>query len=158
MSDEKKGPDYLDFLEGLDTHELEALLDGKASAAVASAADGYDLVADIIAAEKVEPGSGEAPWMEVLAKLSTQDEAVQVVADLEHLRALVGVMANRAVKRLRDLHRETCEECRKKDAEGDKLRRGLNAAKQAFLEALADDSPEEGDEPWRASLPPEPEL
>jgi hypothetical protein len=160
MADEQKDPqsasDYLAFLEGLEDHELEALVDGKAAALVASASTGYDLVGEIIMHERGEPGAGEAPWMEKLASLATQEEAVQVVADLEHLKSMIAVMTGRAMKRLRELHRETCDECREEHEQQRKarsaLKRGLEAAKAAFAEAL-----EEDDEPWKQSLDDEEE-
>lgn len=156
MADESNLPDYATFLEGLDEHELQMLVEGKAEALLVDAGDGLALLAEIMEAEERERGSGQEPFMARLAACTTQREALQLLANLSRLGEMIAVMINRSKHRLRVLHRQECADCREGHEKQERTRRqfqrGLEAARAAFAEALAED-----EEPWKQGLDPEDE-
>jgi hypothetical protein len=134
---------YEDFLETLTAEEHEGLAKGEAFVG-----DAYDGLAELVAVMKGEREQAIAAWNERLAKLETQEEAAQLLAHLIAFNQAGEKLYRLACERVVELHRATCSHCSKEHEGKTKakraLKRGLDAARQAFLEAL-----DESDEPWR---------
>lgn len=138
---------YEDFLETLSPEEHEAVLSGEAF--VGDPGDALPYVGAVLAG-MADGEEARVRWMEKLASLKTQEEGAQIAAHLIALDQILDRMLGALKERCFELHCETCESCRagreKDKAAKKRIKKSLDAAKAAFLEALGEE-----DEPWKAA-------
>lgn len=145
---------YEDFLETLTDEEHQRLLAGQAF--IGDPAEALRVLSDTLKYEEI--GDVKRSWEKRLANMETQEDAAQLIAHVIALQQAMERLNLKLRERIIELHAQQCEKCGPKYREMRKIekaaKRLLDAAKEAFLQALEDD---EDDEPWRASLDEEDE-
>ncbi len=138
--DKDKEP-YEDFLERIPGHLQELLAEGKAYMAVPL--DGFTIMQRYM--DSVSDDNEFADFKAYVEGIETEDEAKQAISDIASLEAVATGIANALLERRHEIHIETCETCKDLQAsEGtQKIKKALDKAKNAFLEAMQDDEDEE---------------
>lgn len=131
---------YEDFLEKLPDFLQQGLAEGTAFMAVPS--DGYDLMTRFMESAREE--NDLASWLAFIAAIETEDETKQMISDIASLEVVAMSIAKSLAKRKSELHKLTCQECADKPSQG-KVKRAIDAARQAFLDTIEGDDPE----PWK---------
>lgn len=111
---------------------------------MATPLDGFKIMEVFI--QSADEENGLQAWKEWVKAVSTEDEAKQMISDIASLEIIATSIANALLKRRHEIHIEGCEVCREeheKKGKGRKnIHRALDAAKDAFLEAMQDDDEE----------------
>jgi len=138
---DKEHEPYEDFLERLPEGAQEQLAAGEAY--MATPLDGFKIMEIFIrSAEDSTDPLGE--WKEYVKAIATEDEAKQMISDIASLEIIATSIANALLKRRHEIHLEGCEVCRDKEGKGGNIRKALDAARDAFMDAIegADDDEE----------------
>ena len=144
MWDKDKEP-YEDFLERIPGHLQELLAEGKAYLAVPL--DGFHIMQRYM--DSVADENEFADFKAYVEGIETEDEAKQAVSDIASLEAVATGIANALLERRHELHIENCDTCKDLQSKGgtDKIKKALDRAKAAFMDAMSDDE----DEEWKDS-------
>jgi hypothetical protein len=131
---------YEDFLEKLPDFLQKGLAEGTAFMAVPG--DGFDLMAKFM--ESARNDDKLTSWLEFVTAVETEDECKQMISDIVSLEVVAMSIAKSLMKRKREIHKLTCEDCSDAPSEG-QVKRAIDAARQAFLDTIQGDDPE----PWK---------
>lgn len=130
---------YEDFLEKLPEEYRKALADGDAF--LVKPSDGLEVMKVFFAsADDEDEFKG---WLAFLDSIETEEDAKQKISELGVLGDVATKIAIDITERMRKLHMETCEDCQNYKSHNSKKRRALDAAKEAFLDAMGEDADEE---------------
>lgn len=136
---DKEHEPYEDFLEGLPDDARQQLADGQAY--MATPLDGFKIMEVFI--QSAEDHTDLSGWKEWVKRISTEDEAKQAISDIASLEVVATSIANALFKRRHEIHLEGCEGCREKEAKGGNIRKALDAARDAFMDAIEGEGDEE---------------
>lgn len=139
--DKDKEP-YEDFLERIPGHMQEMLAEGKAYLAVPL--DGFEIMRrymDAVTDDDLKKFS------DFINGIETEDEVKQMISDIAALETVATSIANALLERRHDIHIATCDTCKELQGSAgtEKIKKALDRAKSAFLEAMQDDE----DEDWQ---------
>jgi hypothetical protein len=134
---------YEDFLQRIPEHMSDKLADG--TAFMATPVDGFDLMAKFV--ESVREDDDLKSWRALVDAMETEDEVKQAVSNIASLEAVATQIANGLLERRNEIHVAGCEECQKLKKRGPPMKKALNAALQAFLEAIK--AADEDEEEWK---------
>jgi len=137
---DKEHEPYEDFLERLPDGAQEMLAAGEAY--MATPLDGFRIMEVFI--KSAEDDTDLSGWKEWVKRISTEDEAKQMVSDIASLEIIATSIANALFKRKHEIHLEGCEGCREKEGKSGNIRKALDAARDAFMEAIEGEDDEEG--------------
>jgi len=138
--DKDKEP-YEDFLERIPGHMQEMLAEGKAYLAVPL--DGYRIMERYM--DAVADGNDMSDFKDFINSIETEDEVKQMVSDISALEIVATSIANALLERRHDIHMKTCDVCQDLMSSGSarKVKKALDKARSAFLEAIQEDEDEE---------------
>ena len=110
---------------------------------MATPLDGFRIMEVFI--RSAEDDTDLSGWKEWVKAIATEDEAKQMISDIASLEIIATSIANALLKRRHEIHLEGCEVCRDKDKKGSNIHKALDAARDAFMEAIeGEDDDEEG--------------
>lgn len=133
---------YEDFLEKLPDFLQQGLADGTAFMAVPG--DGFDLMQRFM--DSARQGNQLEEWLAFIDGIEDENECKQRISDVASLEVVAVSIARSLAKRKRELHKLTCDKCGADDAPSDEdVKRALDAARQAFMDAIEGGDPE----PWK---------
>jgi hypothetical protein len=135
---------YEDFLERLPPGAQEQLAAGQAY--MATPLDGFKIMETFILSS--ERDKGMEVWKSFVKGISTEDEAKQMISDIASLEVVATSIANALLKRRHEIHMEGCEVCRGKDKKGSNIHKALDAARDAFMQAIEGED-EDDEEGWK---------
>lgn len=141
---DKEHEPYEDFLERLPPDQRAQLAAGEAY--MATPLDGFRIMEVFI--KSAENDTSLEGWKEWVKSISTEDEAKQMVSDIASLEIVATSIANALFKRKHEIHIEGCEVCRDKDKKGSNIHKALDAARDAFMQAIEDEGGDE-EEAWK---------